>query len=75
MSQDEDHLANTITGTLLGALIGSGLGLGTCIYIFDEPPFFTGDTILFGAIVCGALGYFLGEGFIEWLKENWWWFW
>ena len=75
MSQDEDHLANIITGTLLGALIGSGLGLGTCIYIFDEPPFFAGDTILFGAIVCGALGYFLGEGFIEWLKKNWWWFW
>ena len=75
MSQGEDHLANVIAGTLLGILIGGGLGLGACVYIFDEPPLFTGDTILFGAIVCGTLGYVLGEGFIEWLKENWWWFW
>lgn len=75
MSQGEDHLANIIAGTLLGALIGGGLGLGACIVIFDEPPLFTGDTILIGAILCGTLGYFLGEGFIEWLKENWWWFW
>lgn len=49
--------------------------MGACMFIFDEPPLFTRDTILIGAILGGALGYFLGEGFIEWLKENWWWFW
>jgi len=54
--------------------VRGGLGLGACILIFDEPPFFAGDTILIGAVVCGTLGYFLGEGFIEWLKEIWW-FW
>ena len=75
MSQDENHFGNIIAGTLLGALCGGGLGLGACMFIFDEPPLFTGDTILIGAILGGALGYFLGEGFIEWLKENWWWFW
>lgn len=75
MSDNNDHIENIVVGTLLGALIGGGLGLGVCIYIFDEPPFFAGDTILIGAATCGTLGYFLGNGFIEWLKENWWWFW
>ncbi|MFO0924692.1 MAG: hypothetical protein U0905_19660 [Pirellulales bacterium] len=75
MTQKENPLGNTIAGTLLGGLCGGGLGLGACMFIFDEPPFFTGDTILIGAMVCGVLGYLLGGGFIEWLKENWWWFW
>ena len=75
MSNDENHTGNIIAGVLLGGLIGGGLGLGACIFIFDEPPFFTGDTVLIGAVACGVLGFFLGEGFIEWLKENWWHFW
>jgi hypothetical protein len=75
MTQEENYLGNIIAGTLLGGLCGSGLGLGACMFIFDEPPLFTGDTILIGAVLCGILGYFLGAGFIEWLKENWWWFW
>lgn len=75
MSDNEPHIANILTGIFFGALIGAAIGLGACVYLFDEPPFFTGDTILIGAVVCGALGYFLGEAFIEWLKENWWWFW
>ena len=75
MHERENHLANVAAGVLLGALIGAGLGLGACIFIFEETLLFTGDTVLFGAGLCGLLGYFLGEGFIEWLKENWWWFW
>ena len=75
MAHDENHIANIVSGVLLGTLIGGGLGLGACIYIFEDTLLFTGDTVLFGAIICGSLGYFLGEGFIEWLKENWWWFW
>lgn len=70
-----NHLWNIIAGTFFGTLIGGGLGLGACVFIFDEPPFFTGDTILIGATICGVLGCFLGEGFIEWLNENWWHFW
>ncbi len=75
MADDENHIGNIIAGTLLGALCGAGVGLGVCMFIIDEPPLFPGDTILIGAIICGTLGYFWGEGFIEWLKENWWWFW
>jgi hypothetical protein len=75
MSNEEDRLENVIVGALLGALVGAGIGLGACVFIFDEPPFFTGDTILAGAAICGTLGYFLGAGFIEWMKENWGWFW
>ncbi len=68
MSDDNYHRENVIAGTLLGALIGGGLGLGVCIYIFDEPPFFTGDTVLIGGVLGGTLGYFLGEilrGYVE----------
>ena len=75
MSNDESHLGSVIAGTFFGALAGGGIGLGACMVLFDDPPFFTGDTILIGSIACGILGFFLGAGFIEWLKENWWGFW
>ena len=78
MSNEENHLGNLVAGMFLGALLGAGLGLGVCVYFFDDPLLFPGDTILFGALLCGTLGFFLGAGFIEWLKENawnffWWW--
>jgi len=50
MSNDESRLGNVIAGTLFGALAGGGLGLSACMFLFDDPPFFTGDTILIGAI-------------------------
>lgn len=71
----EDHMANVVTGVFLGALVGGGLGLGACIFIIEGTLWFPGDTIVAGALICGTLGFFLGEGFIEWLKENWYWFW
>lgn len=75
MSNDENHMGNIIAGVMLGGLIGGSVGLGACIFIFEEPPFFTGDTVLTGALACGVLGYVRGEGFVEWLKEGWWYFW
>lgn len=69
MTKGEHHLASTIWGIL----IGGGLGLGACMFIFEETLLFTGDTVLLGALICGTLGYFLGEDFIEWLKDVWWW--
>ena len=75
MSDNENHPGNMIAGVFLGAVVGGGIGLGACIFFFDEPPMFTGDTVLVGAVICGGLGYFLGEDFVEWLKENWWHFW
>jgi len=75
VNDNEHHLANVTTGVLLGILVGAGIGLGACIFIIEGTLLFPGDTILAGAIVCGTLGFFLGEDFIEWLKENWWWFW
>jgi len=75
MSDSENHVENIIAGVLLGAVVGGGIGLGACVFIFDEPPLFTGDTVLIGATTCGVLGFLLGDGFIEWLKENWWHFW
>lgn len=74
MSNQQDSTSNVLTGAILGALIGALFGLGACTYLFDAPPLFIGDTILIGAVVFGCLGYYLGAGFIEWLKEHWWWF-
>ena len=70
-----DDFDNALTGALLGALIGGGLGLGACIWIIEGTLLFPGDTIIAGALICGTLGFFFGEDFIEWLKESWWWFW
>lgn len=63
---------NTIIGLAFGVLIGSGIGLGACMLFFDEPLLFPGDTIAIGGVVCGALGFFVGEPFIEFMKEHWW---
>ena len=75
LKNEEDHFKNLVSGTLLGALAGAGLGLGACVFIFEGTLLFTGDTVLFGAVSCGTLGYFLGDGFIDWLKDHIWWFW
>lgn len=74
MSDEQNSSSNIVAGAILGALLGATLGLGACTLLFDAPPFFIGDTILIGAVIFGALGYYLGAGFIEWLKEHWWWF-
>jgi hypothetical protein len=74
MTKQQDSTSNIVMGSILGALIGASLGLCACTFLFDAPPFFIGDTILIGAVICGVLGYYLGAGFIEWLKEHWWWF-
>lgn len=75
MSNNEDQFGNALAGACLGALAGAGLGFGAAMFLFDSPFFFPGDTALFGAVACGVMGYFLGAGFIDWLKENWWGFW
>ena len=68
-------MGNAIAGCFFGALAGAGIGLGACVFIIEGTLLFPGDTVLVGALLCGALGFYLGEGFIEWLKENWWHFW
>jgi hypothetical protein len=75
MPSSEDHLSNVFTGTLLGALAGFGLAWSAGSYVFDAPPLVTGSMILVGALAGGVLGFFLGEAFIEWLREHLWWFW
>jgi hypothetical protein len=65
LSIEEDLLmipiqSNLIAGTFFGALAGGGLGLGACMFLFDDLPFFVGDTILIGAIACGVLSFFRG---------------
>lgn len=68
------RLADGIKGLLAGAFVGGAGGLGVCIWLFADPPFFTGDTVLIGAVLFGLLGFLYGETFFDWLKEHWWWF-
>lgn len=72
---DHDRIGSAISGAFLGALAGGGLGLGVCVFVIEGTWLFTGDTVLFGAIICGTLGMIYGEPFVDWLKENWHWFW
>lgn len=61
-------------GLWVGALLGAVTGLGVCTYLIEGTLLFPGDTMLVGALVCGALGFVYGESFFEWLKERWYWF-
>ena len=64
-------MASAIKGLFIGSLIGALAGLGTCVWLITETLLFPGDTMLFGAVVCGTCGFIWGESFIEWLKEHW----
>lgn len=70
-----ERLLDGLYGLLAGAFMGALAGLGVCVWIFDEPIFFQGDTILAGGCICAVLGFTYGESFFDWLRENWWWFW
>lgn len=61
-------------GLLVGALIGTFAGLGVCMWLIPGTLLFPGDTMLFGASICGTAGFLGGEAFFDWLKEHWRWF-
>lgn len=61
-------------GLWIGALFGGISGLGVCMFLIEGTLLFPGDTILFGALLFGLLGFLYGETFFAWLKENWSWF-
>ncbi len=61
-------------GLWVGMLLGAFAGLGVCMWLIQGTLLFPGDTMLFGAIICGILGFLFGETFFEWLKERWHWF-
>lgn len=69
-----DQILDGLKGAFWGVLIGGLSGLGVCIWLIDEPILFPGDTIVIGALICGGLGFVLREAFLEWIKDNWWWF-
>jgi hypothetical protein len=68
----EGTMADAIKGVLVGVLFGGLSGLGVCVFLIEGTLFFPGDTIAIGAVSCGLLGYFLGDTFFEWLRDNWW---
>jgi ABC-type nitrate/sulfonate/bicarbonate transport system permease component len=60
-----------LKGLLVGVPLGGLAGLGVCMWLIDGTLLFPGDTMLFGAILCGVLGFLYGETFFQWLKDNW----
>jgi hypothetical protein len=66
-------MGDAIAGAFWGALLGASLGLGACVWIFVDPPFFTGDTILIGAVRGTIAGYIWADDFIDFIKDHWWW--
>lgn len=67
-------MANAVKGLIVGAFLGGLAGLGACVWLIPVTLFFPGDTILAGAIICGACGYIWGDSFFDWLSEHWYWF-
>jgi hypothetical protein len=69
--RDEDY-ASAVYGALVGLFIGASGGWFACAYLFPETLFFPGDTMLFGAVLFGFLGYRYGHRFIDevwsWLR-------
>ena len=68
-----DSAADAVAGLIWGGLIGASIGLGVCVWVIPGPLLFPGDTMVVGAVACGAGGYFYGDRFLDWLRENAWW--
>lgn len=64
-------MGNAIKGLIWGAFLGALSGLGVCIWLISGTLLFPGDTMVAGALICGAFGYIYGDSFFEWLKSNW----
>lgn len=65
-------MGDAVKGALWRMFLGASLGLGVCIWIFLDPPFFTGDTILIGAVLGAVAGFPSGEDFFDFVKDYWW---
>jgi Mg/Co/Ni transporter MgtE len=50
-------------GLLVGSFLGGLAGLGVCMWLIDGTLHFPGDTMLFGALICGVLGFLYGQRF------------
>lgn len=75
MKSNEDPVLNTFFGFLFGGLVGAGIGVTINYLFFDKPLLFTGDIIVISAFLGAILGWLVGERFVYWLIENFWWFW
>jgi hypothetical protein len=57
---------------------GAILGLGACLFVVTQTPFFPRNPFWFaavvcgvGAVVCGVLGYYKGDDFFRSLRDDW----
>lgn len=74
MSEPTRYQQNPLRNIVVGALVGGGLGLGVCELFLSVPHLEAGIAVVAGAVLCGTLGYFLGESFVTWLREHVGWF-
>ena len=53
-----------------GILAGAAMGVFVFLIVMPWYPLFLGDWIVLGAVVGGPLGYFLGNDFFVWFRDQ-----
>jgi hypothetical protein len=63
---------------VVGLVVGATLGLGACLFVVTQTPYFPRSPFWFaavvcglGAVVCGVLGYYKGDDFFRSLRDDW----
>lgn len=64
-------MSDAVKGLLLGLFLGATGGLGVCMYILEEPFFFTGDTMLIGGVLGAVAGLIWGDDFFDFVRDHW----
>ena len=64
-----DRTTASIIGLILGSLVGALFGLGGWWLGIPVTFLFPGDIILASALICGSLGCFFGEPFLDGLVQ------
>ncbi len=55
---------------LFGFVLGALIAMSTLWSLVDSVPWWAVGT---SGAICAVLAFYLGDPFIEWLKESWWW--
>jgi hypothetical protein len=64
-------MSDAVKGAFYGVLIGATGGLGVCMWILEEPLFFTGDTMLIGGVLGAVAGMIWGDDFFDFISDFW----
>ncbi|QDT03949.1 hypothetical protein K227x_23350 [Rubripirellula lacrimiformis] len=75
MHEANDRFVHAVAGAMLGSIAGGGVGIASgLIYPGWTVMLFVGF-VLAGGLGCSLLGYFKGDAFTDWIRDNLWKFW